>query len=170
VSVYRSVLASILLPCVATLAASGGPVSAKQQRQGAAHFLLTQEGGGLCCSVSERVTFSLASPDHSWIIERRRRDVVFANETSVHDWAASKDCPVLNEIMTELPKAQKRDREQAPKRKLIYVTDTPLFTLTALGKGTTKSHATSEWRGPLVDWWASASERLKPCWKDYPAA
>jgi hypothetical protein len=48
----------------------------------------------------------------------------------------------------------------------IQVTDTPLLTFETLPHGRIKPQ--SEWRGPLVDWWRSAEERLKPCWTAHP--
>lgn len=132
-------------------------------------FRLTQEGGGLCCYLSEDVIFSLELQRHSWFIERRRREAVFQTEYVAHQWASAKDCPALSAIMNELPDVRKADRKSAPERKLIFVTDTPLLTLTTIGKQPSKQ-SESEWQGPLVKWWQSAVVRLKSCWNDYPSA
>jgi hypothetical protein len=173
--------------CAAVLAlsfaAAGTPSAAALARQALhppAQFKLTQDGGGLGVYVKETVTFSFVRPGRFWSVERRRTDSNWCGRkdgdrcsetrTSVHDWVTGRDCPVLARIMKELPQAQEADRvinrRQGREHKVIAVNDTPLLTLEARATGTGKAASQSEWVGPLVDWWESAEQRLKPCWKE----
>ena len=143
-------------------------------------YRLTQTGGGLGIYVSETAVFS-ASRDApgDWFVERHRTDddwcghrenkTCAATSVTVHQWIASRSCPALRAVMTQLPAAQRAALAKARKEagKHIYVTDTPLLTLETVrgvGRATQKQ---SEWLGPLADWWWSAEKQLKPCWRDY---
>jgi hypothetical protein len=140
-------------------------------------FQLTQSGGGLGFDLQETVVFSHSRGD-DWFLERHKTEIncglapaATCRPISVHDWVTTRNCPELRQVMTALPSAQEASlaimRERSRRHVFVQVTDTPLFSLETLPHGRIKPQ--SEWEGPLVDWWRSSEERLKPCWIAYPA-
>lgn len=139
-------------------------------------FRLTQSGGGLGFDLQETVVFSRGRGG-DWFLERHKTELncglapaATCPPTSVHEWATTRNCSALRDVMTRLSVAREASlaimRERARRHVFIQVTDTPLLTFETLPHGGIKPQ--SEWDGPLVDWWRSSEERLKPCWTANP--
>lgn len=171
----KALFAATLIVSISTAGAVPKRPQASSQDHRTERLRLTQSGGGLGFDVQETVVFSRSRGD-DWFLERHRTEIncglapaATCPPTSVHDWVSTQNCPALRQVMTALPSAQEASlaimRERARRHLFIQVTDTPLLSLETLPHS--KIEPQSEWEGPLVEWWRSAEQRLKPCWTAY---
>lgn len=167
------VIASACAPILFASAATGQTAS-RDNPTAPSHirFYLIQSGGGLGYDLEENVVFYSAGPGLSgpWSIERSRTETDCLErrgpenpcpKRNLDESIDGRTCPALQKIMSRL--GQIRKLEQGSAHPLV--TDTPLMSLVAVKGGLIATDRLAEYRGPLVDWWQSAQEQLKPCWK-----
>lgn len=135
-------------------------------------FALLREGGGLGLYIDESVSFSIirGGPSDRWEISRNttetnwcgRKEAGRCVETRTPSYAFidERTCPALKPVIARLAQVRAVERGAAHG----IVTDTPLTSLITYGPRGMQAERLSEYEGPLVDWWQSASGELKECW------
>lgn len=153
---------------VATSALAPAPVRHRPDQQ----FTLIESGGGLGADVENTTSFSTIyrSGTTRWLVERNSNASNWCGRTGNHecipthtssmDWIDGRTCASLAPVLAQLAKVQVEERGSAHPR----VSDTPLLSLLTFKHGQLATERLSEYVGPLVDWWQSAQEQLKPCW------
>jgi len=154
--------------------AFAAPVLAQDNPRRPEHvrFNLVQSGGGLGVDLEENVIFYSAGPGLSgpWFVDRSRTETDCLRrgspqnpcpKTSVYEGIDGTACPALESVMIRLGPIRKAEQGSAHP----LVTDTPLLSLVTFKNGLIATERLSEYEGPLVDWWQSAQEQLKSCWK-----
>lgn len=135
-------------------------------------FTLIESGGGLGVDVENTTAFSAI--DHggttTWFVERNSNESNWCGRlgngkciptrTSSMDWIDGRSCASLREVLMQLRTVRTEERRSAHP----WVTDTPLLSLLVFKRGQLATERLSEYMGPLVDWWRSAQEQVRPCW------
>lgn len=135
-------------------------------------FALLREGGGLGFHIDESVSFSIirGGPLDRWEVSRFTTETNWCGRkeagrcvetrTSSSAFIDERSCAPLKRVIGRL--AQVRAVERGASHSLV--TDTPLTSLVTYGGQGMHAERLSEYEGPLVDWWQSASKQLKECW------
>lgn len=135
-------------------------------------FTLIESGGGLGLDVENTTVFFAV--DHggptTWLVERNSNESNWCGRrgngqcvltrTSSMDWIDGRSCAPLRQVLMQLEKVRTKESGSAHS----LVSDTPLLSLVMVKRGQMATERLSEYIGPLVDWWRSAQEQLKPCW------
>jgi len=136
-------------------------------------FTLIESGGGLGVDVDNVTVFSVLNHGQTttWFVERNSNESnscgrtgsgqCIPTRTSSMDWIDGRRCAPLHQVLMQLEKVRTQERGSAHP----WVSDTPLLSLLMFDeRGLLETERLSEYVGPLVDWWRSAQEQLKPCW------
>jgi hypothetical protein len=135
-------------------------------------FVLTENGGGLGVEVENTVVFSVLSARRTtiWLVERNSNKSnwcgrtgngqCIATHTSSMEWIDGSRCASLRLVLLQLEKVRTEERASAHP----WVSDTPLVSFLTFDQGQLETQRLAEYVGPLVDWWQSAQQQLKPCW------
>lgn len=135
-------------------------------------FTLIESGGGLGTDVDNTTVFM--TDNHAgrttWLLERNSNENNWCGRksnggcvptrTSSIDWIDGRSCVPLRHALNELARVRKNERGSSHP----WASDTPLLSLIMVERGMMATERLSEYVGPLVDWWRSAQEQLKPCW------
>jgi hypothetical protein len=136
-------------------------------------FTLIESGGGLGIDVENTKPFLALGhgATATWFVERNGNESNWCGRvdngkciptrvTSM-DWIDGRTCAPLRGVLLQLEKVRTNERGSAHP----WASDTPLLSLIMFERhGLLASERLSEYVGPLVDWWRSAQEQLKPCW------
>lgn len=153
---------------VASSRAASPPIDHRPEHR----FTLVESGGGLGFEVENTTVFSSIDQDgqKTWIVERNTNESKWCDQTSnghcvetktsSMDWIDGRSCAALPKVMLQLAKVRTEENGSAHP----WASDTPLLSLIIVDRGLMATERLSEYAGPLVDWWRSAQERLKPCW------
>lgn len=135
-------------------------------------FTLTENGGGLGVDVENTTVFSAIEHGGTtaWFVERNSnkdnwcgrlgKGQCVPTHTSSMDWIDGRSCAPLREVLMQLETVRTKERGSAHP----WVSDTPLLSLLMFKRGQLATERLAEFGGPLVDWWRSAQEQLRPCW------
>lgn len=135
-------------------------------------FSLIEIGGGLGIDVDNTTVFSAIEQGGTttWFVERNSNESNWCSRSandkctptrkSSMDWIDGRSCAPLRHVLLQLPTVRAEERGSAHD----LVSDTPLLSLLVFKRGQLATERLSEYEGPLVDWWRSAQEQLKPCW------
>lgn len=135
-------------------------------------FTLIESGGGLGLDVDNTTVFSVFDQGGTttWFVERNSNGSNWCGRSASGkciptrnasmDWIDGRSCAPLREVLSRLRTVQRKERGSAHD----LVSDTPLLSLLVFKQGRLATERLSEYEGPLVDWWRSAQEQLKPCW------
>lgn len=135
-------------------------------------FTLTENGGGLGGDVENTTVFSAI--DHGdttvWFVERNSNESNWCGRsgngqcirtrTSSMTWIDGRSCAPLRKVLKQLERVRTAERGSVHP----WVSDTPLLSLLMFERRQLATERLAEFVGPLVDWWQSAQEQLKPCW------
>lgn len=164
----RMWIVAVLGAFVAPSIAASPPINRHPEER----FALIESGGGLGIDVDNATVFSAIDQGGTtiWFVERNSNESngcgrsangkCIPTRKSSMDWIDGRSCVPLQHVLLQLPTVRAVERGSAHD----LVSDTPLLSLLMFKRAQLSTERLSEYEGPLVDWWRSAQEQLKPCW------